>query len=382
MLTTSLLHPLLEGSLEIKSMKLGLERMQAFDAALGAPSTRFASIQVGGTNGKGSVTLKIAAALQAQGKKVGLYTSPHIHSYCERIQINGLPISQERAGVLFEKILSTSSEQPSYFELLTLCAFLYFAEENVDVAVLEVGMGGRLDATNIVTPLVSVITSIDFDHKQYLGDTLEKIAFEKAGIIKPNIPVVIGPQAKPLSVFQQVAFQKKSPLRVVSGNYSHYEEENQAIARQVLEVLKITIDEEAIQKVPPLRFEWIRSDLVLDVGHNPAALERTFDRIGNKKIRVLAAFSADKEIDPMLDLLQKRACAVHLSEAPHERALPASRFNPRFSCWVDANLERAFETAYRLAQEQGQILLVCGTFFMMDTIRNILKLNNFHVSAS
>lgn len=366
--TTSPLHPLLEESLEIKSMKLGLERMQAFDAALGSPSTHFASIQVGGTNGKGSVTTKIAAALQAQGKKVGLYTSPHIHSYCERIQINGLPISEERAGDLFERILAASPEQPSYFELLTLCAFLHFAEENVDIAVLEVGMGGRLDATNIVTPLVSVITSIDFDHKQYLGETLEKIAFEKAGIIKPTIPVVIGPQAKPLTVFQHVAHQKKSPLSVVSGNYSHYEEENRAIARKVLEVLEIPVDEHALKKVPPLRFEWIRPDLILDVGHNPAALERTFDRIGNKKVRVLAAFSADKEIAPMLDLLQKRACAVHLSEAPHERALPVSRFNPRFSCWIDENLERAFETAYRLAQEQGQILLVCGTFFMMDAV--------------
>lgn len=156
---------------ETKGMKLGLSNMVTLDHALGSPSTSFAKVHVAGTNGKGSVSTKIARVLQASGKKVGLYTSPHIHTFHERIEIDGITICDEEAERLLNRIFLAADREnlkPTFFEIMTLLAFLFFAERKVEIAVLEVGLGGRLDATNIVTPLLSVITSIDFDHEHFI----------------------------------------------------------------------------------------------------------------------------------------------------------------------------------------------------------------------
>jgi dihydrofolate synthase / folylpolyglutamate synthase len=363
------LHPLLQQSQESASTKLGLERMEVVDKVLGYPSKQFASVHVAGTNGKGSVTTKIARALQANGKRVGLYTSPHIHTYHERIQVNGIPIPEERADSLLKKILDATEAKPSYFELLTLLAFCYFAEEKVDFAAFEVGMGGRLDPTNIIKPVLSVITSIDFDHIQYLGNTLEAIAFEKAGIIKPGIPALIGPHAKPAHVFEMVAGLAKSPLFQVVGTFAHYEEENQAIARKALSLLPFPLEEKSIaiglKAVPPCRFEMVSTKdpiVVLDVAHNPDGLTRTFERLAHtfpgKKIRVLAGFSTDKAIHDSLSVIRQHAVEIHLTHTDHFRLLP-----------IGDPLEQAFERAYNQAKKNQEILLVCGTFFIMYRAR-------------
>ena len=194
--------------------KEGLYNTKVLDEHFAHPHLSFKTIHVAGTNGKGSCSHTIASVLQEAGYKVGLYTSPHLVDFRERIRVNGKPISEqyvidfvEHERAFFEPL------HPSFFELTTAMAFKFFADEKVDVAVIEVGLGGRLDCTNIITPDVSIITNISFDHVQFLGDTLAKIASEKAGIIKPNIPVVIGettPETKP--VFISKAEEQNAPI--------------------------------------------------------------------------------------------------------------------------------------------------------------------------
>lgn len=182
--------------------------------ALGNPERKFRSIHVAGTNGKGSVSHFLASILQEAGYKVGLYTSPHLVDFRERIRINGEMIPEQEVVDFITHHSSLITEKHlSFFEMTVGLAFDYFAREKVDIAVIEVGMGGRLDSTNVITPLLSVITNIGLDHTQFLGDTLEKIAFEKAGIIKPGVPVVIGetqPETKP--VFERVAAERHAPI--------------------------------------------------------------------------------------------------------------------------------------------------------------------------
>lgn len=368
------MHPILNESLEIKSMKLGLERVHIVDSLLGSPSKKFASVHIAGTNGKGSVATKIARVLEVNGKKVGLYTSPHIHTYHERIQINGRPIPEERADTILKKIMSSTEVQLSYFELLTLLAFCYFSEEKVDFAVLETGMGGRLDATNIVTPVLSVITSIEKDHMPYLGETLEAIAHEKGGIIKPGIPALLGPHVKPLHVFEKIAAELRSPLFQVLGTFAHYEEENQAIARNALFLLPFPLEKKAIETgllaVPPCRFEILSNVdplIILDVAHNPDGLKRTFQRLSysfpEKKVRVVAGFSADKAVEDSLAVIKEHAVEVHRTYIEHTRLLQVG----------DPSLKNTLEKAYLLAKENGEILLICGTFFIMHEARVLSK---------
>jgi dihydrofolate synthase/folylpolyglutamate synthase len=202
--------------------KFNLERMRVFVHALGDPQTKFPSIHIAGTKGKGSVAALCASALQAGGYKVGLYTSPHLDDYAERIQINGQPIPHADLISRVEELkpLIESIPELTTFEITTGLAFDYFARENVNAAVIEVGLGGRLDATNVITPLVTVITSISYDHTQLLGDTLAKIAFEKAGIIKPGIPVVVFPQVDEVGqVLTEVALERGARLLQVGQDF-------------------------------------------------------------------------------------------------------------------------------------------------------------------
>lgn len=194
--------------------KEGLSNTLALDAHFGHPHTRYATIHVAGTNGKGSCSHTLAAILQAQGYKVGLYTSPHLVDFRERIKVNGEMIPEQRVIDFVEKERSFFEPlHPSFFELTTAMAFLYFAEQQVDYAVIEVGLGGRLDCTNIIRPVLSVITNISLDHTQFLGHTLAAIAHEKAGIIKHDVPVVIGedvPETR--QVFQEQAAAMEAPI--------------------------------------------------------------------------------------------------------------------------------------------------------------------------
>ena len=200
--------------------KEGLSNTHLLDEHFGHPHEKFRTIHVGGTNGKGSTSHTLAAILQSQGYRVGLYTSPHLVDFRERIRVNGVMIPEKRVISFVEQERSFFEPlHPSFFELATALAFQYFAEQKVDVAVIEVGLGGRLDCTNIIHPDLSIITNISFDHIQFLGNTLPKIASEKAGIIKHNIPVVIGEytdETRP--VFEKKAKELSAPIFFASDN--------------------------------------------------------------------------------------------------------------------------------------------------------------------
>ncbi len=203
---------------ELAKAEFNLDRMFALMEELGNPQNQYPIIHVAGTKGKGSVSALCASALQAGGYKVGLYTSPHLLDYCERIQVNGEPISHEQLIELVEEIKPFVAKIPKLttFEITTALGFLAFAKQGCNAAVIEVGLGGRLDATNIVTPIVSVITSLSYDHMAVLGDTLAKIAGEKAGIIKQGVPVVSSPQKdEALEVLERVASLMRSPFTLV-----------------------------------------------------------------------------------------------------------------------------------------------------------------------
>lgn len=199
--------------------KEGLENIEALAAIVGNPERKLRCIHVAGTNGKGSVTHLLSSFYQEMGMKVGLYTSPHLIDFRERIKINGEMIPEVAVVRFFEKFQPEFQKlEPSFFEMTTALAFYYFAEEKVDIAIIEVGLGGRLDATNIISPIASVITNISLEHTQLLGDTLAKIAFEKAGIIKPNTPVIIGRvQPETMPVYRHRAEELSAPLHTAEN---------------------------------------------------------------------------------------------------------------------------------------------------------------------
>ncbi len=208
--------------LQKHGIKLGLERMTALVARLGRPEAKYQALHVGGTNGKGSTAAMAAAMLEAEGYRVGLYTSPHLVEFRERIRVNGEMISESDVARITEQVmrLCDAHLSPTFFECTTAMALQYFAESRVDIAVLEVGLGGRFDATNVVTPLASAIITIGLDHQEYLGTTLRSVAFEKAGIIKPDVPVIVGRVcADAYQTIDQVARECAAPLSLLGREF-------------------------------------------------------------------------------------------------------------------------------------------------------------------
>ena len=335
--------------------KEGLDNTQTLDEHFGHPHRQFRTIHVAGTNGKGSVSHTLAAVLQSAGYKTGLYTSPHLVDFRERIRINGKPISQEyvmdfveRERGFFEPL------HPSFFELATAMAFRYFADEQVDVAVIEVGLGGRLDCTNIISPDLCIITNISFDHVQFLGDTLAKIASEKAGIIKPGIPVVIGettPETKP--VFMAKAEEVKAPIFLAEENDREdypgvdfelkgiYQEKNKRTLFTALPLLKEAgyhIDEETVREgfahvveLTGLMGRWQKLQdnptLVCDTGHNVGGIQYVAQQLMQQKCRqlhIIIGMVNDKDISGVLALLPREA-KYYFTQASVNRALPADK---------------------------------------------------------
>jgi dihydrofolate synthase/folylpolyglutamate synthase len=202
-------------SLQKHGIKLGLVTMKELMVRLGMPQTRYRALHIAGTNGKGSTAAIVAAVLQAAGYRVGLYTSPHLVEFRERIRVNGDMIDESQVALLTEQLKGLCGEElsPTFFEYTTAMAFQHFADSGVDVAVIEVGLGGRFDATNVVTPMASAVTTIAFDHQEYLGSTLASIAFEKAGVIKSGVPVVVGRlEDEAWRTIEKVARERQAPL--------------------------------------------------------------------------------------------------------------------------------------------------------------------------
>ena len=328
----------------------------ALDEHFGHPHTHFKSIHIAGTNGKGSCSHTIAAILQSAGYKVGLYTSPHLVDFRERIRVNGecLPeqyvidfVEENRA--FFEPL------HPSFFELTTAMAFKYFAEQKVDYAVIEVGLGGRLDCTNIITPVLSVITNISFDHTQFLGNTLAEIAGEKAGIIKPDVPVVIGEyieETRP--VFEKVAEERHSPILFaqdedISMNVDmelkgSYQERNRKTILAALNVLRqtMTISDEAIRngfghvcELTGLRGRWEKLGdaplVICDTGHNLAGWKYLATQINDVDAQVkhiVFGMVDDKDVEHVLQLLRdklKNGVKFYWPQPSTKRAIPVEK---------------------------------------------------------
>jgi dihydrofolate synthase/folylpolyglutamate synthase len=353
-----------------RGVKLGLENPQKLDQSLNFPSQSFPAIHVAGTNGKGSVCVKMAKALELTGKKVGLFTSPHISSFRERIKINGKMISEEAVCRLLTPLIQ-GPVPATFFELTTLLCFLWFREEKVDIAVLETGLGGRLDATNICRPILTIITSIDFDHTHVLGKTLDAIAREKYGIHKNGIPMILGTKTHHLKGIK------------LDGVFDSTEEENRAIARLALEELEIPQEaiQEGLEASLPCRFEKINyrgKQVICDVAHNPAGLTRLFERV-KESPAIVFGLSKDKDIVGCIQAIKAHGAHFFPIKANHERGttvsvlkeelLKAGVPNEKITC--AKNLEEALD----LATTSNRITVACGTFFIMRELRQALGID-------
>lgn len=404
--------------------KPGLEAVLALAEYFGNPERKFKSIHVAGTNGKGSSSSLIAASLQAQGYKTGLYTSPHLVDFRERMRINGDMIPQDEVIAFVQQFLDSNYQgrQPSFFELTMMMAFHWFAKEKVDYAVIEVGMGGRLDSTNIITPLLSLITNISFDHTQFLGDTLPKIATEKAGIIKPGIPVVIGEaEGEVKQVFASKAAQENAPITFAPQYCSrhnitlthnpgngwniktptsqfncpldgHYQQHNIRAAITSIHILRslgIQISDEAlatgfgnVDSLTGFRGRWTilsHSPLTIcDTGHNVAGLTHNFHQLSatpHKRLRMILGFVSDKDIAHIIDLLPRDAI-YYLTQAQIPRAMPTPQLSILFQ---EAGIRHTtyphVADAYKAASSQADnddIIYIGGsTFIVADMLENL-----------
>ena len=336
-----------------KAYKPGFDNILKLTKQLGNPQKQFSSIHIAGTNGKGSTSHLLAAVLQSAGYKVGLYTSPHLVDFRERIRINGEMIDQNSVTEFVDKNkLFLETIKPSFFETATAMAFDYFAKNNIDVAVIEVGLGGRLDSTNIIMPELSVITNIGLDHTEFLGNTLESIASEKAGIIKPHIPVVIGESNAAISpVFIEKAGQNDAPIIFaqqqpamptlqceLTGEYQKLNK--QTVYTSLLELRKagFTISDEAISygfrnvcRLTGLhgRWETLQTDplWICDTGHNSHAfkhIKKQLDNCKYNKLYIVFGMVDDKDIYEVVKLLPPKAYYL-FTQAKTKRAIPVEK---------------------------------------------------------
>lgn len=424
---------------ELAKADFNLERMRALMALLGNPQDTYPSIHVAGTKGKGSVSALCAAALRAAGRRAGLYTSPHLIDFCERIQVDGEPIPHGELAALVEQIKPAVAqvEKLTTFELTTALAFLYFARRKVDAAVIEVGLGGRLDATNVITPRVAVITSLSYDHTAVLGDTLTLIAGEKAGIIKPGIPVISSPQKdEALRVLEKVAAERQAPLTLVGRDVTFrpvehsldgqrfevkkkgkgagqkaegsplslsipllgiYQVENATTAYAALKACGLGIPDQAIRAgfaavSWPARFEIARREnptVIFDSAHNQDSFEKLAEALRTyfpgRQVTLIFGVSEDKHLSAMLAAIRPLLARLIATRADHPRALEPEKIVEAaqalgVACEAAAPVETALDRALENAQKDGSIVLSAGSIFVSAEAKNIYQ-RTFHGST-
>lgn len=365
-----------------------------------------------GTNGKGSVALKIANAMQQCGLTVGLFCSPHVSSFRERMQVNSDMISEQEVVELLPQIYDWCAQHDipaTFFEITTALAFYFYEKRQTQVVVLETGLGGRLDATNVIKhPGISIITSIGLEHTRILGDTVELIAMEKGGIIKEGCPVLVGPHC-PQQVLQQCAREKNAgryynPQEVLRDyrdmEITDYDEENSRIAKAALILLKHShpdllknLSEEGMDQAvtvrPPCRFEKVQREdgltILLDVAHNPPAMEYLVQKLKatypDSSFRFVTGMSSDKDLTQCGSYLLSIAepSQIHLVEAAHPRAakLPAILVaEPRLAeshyNMDDRSITTQVHAAIELARQANEVLVICGSVFLMAEAREAL----------
>ena len=411
-------------------IQLGLRRMERLAQLLGNPERRYRIVHVTGTNGKGSVSAMMAAALSRCGIATGLYTSPHLVSYTERMGINGRAISEAdfartltRVRQAVETMTAAGEESPTQFEVLTAQAFLWFAEEKTEYAVVEVGLGGLLDSTNIIFPDLTIITNVTLEHADRCGGTLEGIARHKAGIIKEGVPVVTAARGMPLNIIRQTAAQRHAPLYVAGEDFTSrfagvaegkqrisfawgqagydstapyevsllgdHQRENAAVAIQAFRVLQTqdgrfteaALREALRETVWPGRFEAMdigRVRIRIDGAHNPAgiaALRTALDDYFPKDRRVfLLGILRDKDIDTMLRTLLRLEDRVMLTRPDSERAADPRELATKATAQevrVKANPEKALAEALTMVSDDS-LLVVTGSLYLVGRIRALL----------
>ena len=406
-----------------KALKPGLGNTLALCEALGNPQHRFRSIHVAGTNGKGSTSHMLAAIYQSAGYRTGLYTSPHLKTFTERIRLNGQPMAEDEvARFVSQHQALIESIEPSFFEVTVAMAFDFFARQSVEVAVIEVGLGGRLDSTNVITPVASVITNIGYDHTDILGDTLPQIAGEKAGIIKPNIPVIIGEtHAETAGIFRSVANSLSAPITFADQHYTVQDagiSQNRRQVRvsldngpeqrveldllggyQVNNLATVLATVASLQAVFPVsvaaeqiglasvteltglkgRFQTLQEHprVVADTAHNQpglAALFKTIRSIPHAALRVVLGVVADKDRRHILAELPRNA-VYYFCQAQTPRSLPANVLQAEAAqvglsgeAFTDVN------TALKVALAQASVddlLLITGSNYTIAELTNL-----------
>ncbi len=404
--------------------KEGLSNTHLLDEHFGHPHEKFRTIHVGGTNGKGSTSHTLAAILQSQGYRVGLYTSPHLVDFRERIRVNGVMIPEKRVISFVEQERSFFEPlHPSFFELATALAFQYFAEQKIDVAVIEVGLGGRLDCTNIIHPDLSIITNISFDHIQFLGNTLPKIASEKAGIIKQGVPAIIGEAGEEdvRTVFEQEAEKVGTRLifaeeekELISYTYSPtqgytyqtktygelhgqlsgfcQEKNTRTILAAVNELNKISYGistasvAKGMSQVCQLtglmgRWQTISTDplTICDTGHNVGGMQyitKQLKETPHQRLHIIIGMVNDKDVNTVLSMLPKDA-VYYFTQASVKRAMPVEEFAQKAEKHdlhgnSYANVELAYRAAKQNAEKNDLIFVGGSTFIVADMLNNIL----------
>lgn len=383
--------------------KPGLQTTEILDEYYGHPHKNFKTIHIAGTNGKGSVSHSIASILQEAGYKVGLYTSPHLIDFRERIRINGVPISEEYVIRFVEDFKHLNSQNtphlsPSFFELTTALAFKYFADEKIDIAVIEVGLGGRLDCTNIITPILSIITNISFDHTQFLGNTLAQIASEKAGIIKHQVPVVIGETTTETQpVFENKAKEMNAPIffaeDIADSECDQYEFELKGTYQK--KNLRTILC--AIKKLPFISPEYIQKGLtnvckntglmgrwqtlstnpliICDTGHNVGGWKYLAPQISSvpcDRLHIVFGMVDDKDIRNVLSMLPKNAI-YYFTQANNHRAIPAQQVGELakeygLSGNTYSTVAQAYEEAKSAASENDFIFIGGSSYIVADLL--------------
>ena len=366
---------------------LGLDRIKKALAKLGNPQDNLKCIHVAGTNGKGSVCAMLECILRESGYKTGLYTSPHIWEYTERIKVNGTDISKEDFAGYVEKITSLGIHLTE-FEILTVMMFLYFKDQGVEIAVIETGLGGRLDATNVIKQnLCAIITQIDLDHTDRLGDTKEKIAYEKAGIIKPNCPVITGMGYEAIkdkadecgSMFILVSPQVRKEFAQALVLRGRHQIDNLSLVIAATEYLFPEITEKTIinglKKIKhPCRFEYIKEkNLIIDACHNPNGVQALRDNLDlyypDKQRRFIFGALRRKDYKNMMEILFREGDEIYLNEFDYPDACTFKELNN--ACPYTAE---KYEEANVLSPDKLNI--ICGSFYMISELWKNLCLCN------
>lgn len=382
------------------AFKKDLTNTIALSKHLKYPEKKFKSIHVAGTNGKGSTSHMLASILQEAGYKVGLYTSPHLKDFRERIKINGVCVSKQFViGFIKRNTSFLNQHSLSFFEMTVGMAFDYFAKQKVDIAIIEVGLGGRLDSTNIITPEVSVITNIGFDHMQFLGDTLEQIAFEKAGIIKDKIPVVIGETQKETKpVFYKISKERKAAIYYADASVGKlYESDLKgSYQKHNIKTVVATISElkkkgykiaegniidglSNVIKNTGLQGRWqvlqMQPKVVADTAHNKEGLTYTMNQIKTEpydKLHLVLGFVNDKNLDTIIDLFPMEAhyylCKPNVQRGLDTDVLKKYFVSKNYKVEAYNSVAEAFEIAKKKASSNDFIYVGGSTFVVAEII--------------